>query len=162
MESSAPTSPVKKTQQGNALKSFPPNAPGQQIGPGTGHHENDPSEVAVESKEKGDDIGSYKNHKAVSSNVSHKVGKAKSYPATVDAAANNYHEGFDSDYREPSISKNDKAVNSNKSMHVKNVKGGAVNGNYNSKTVNYGHEKVSGGYTVHADLDVITIVCAVY
>ena len=179
-----PPPPVKKTQTqhrdhqpqvkvNNVFKSPSSDVPGPRTREGSSSHRTrDSSEgaAAVESKEKGDDVGSNRNHKTAVSSASYKGGKTKSNQATdiyvSEGAANDKQVGS-SDYRKPVYNnKNEKAAvynnnnnnsnnkNENISKSIYNVRTdkGVVDAKINkatgsnAKAVNNGHEK--GGCSI--------------
>ena len=150
-----PPPPVKKTQTyhqppqvngNNAFKSTASDVPGLRTREGKSHRTTQDSSdaVAVESKEKGDDIGSNRNHKrtTVVYSASYKGGKAKSNQAADasikvstdirDGAANNTEVGSNDYNRKPVYNnKNEKATpvyysnntsnNNNNSSNIKST-----------------------------------------
>jgi hypothetical protein len=145
-----PPPPVKKTQTyhqppqangNNAFKITASDVPGLRTREGKSHRTTqDSSDAAVESKEKGDDIGSNRNHKRTVYSASYKGGKAKSNQAADasikvstdirEGAANNTEVGSN-DYRKPVYNnKNDKAT----PVYSNNTSNNNNNNSYNIKS----------------------------
>lgn len=196
-----PPPPVKKTQThhqrplvnvNNAFKSTASEVPGLRTREGNSHRTTqDSSDAAVESKEKGDDIGSNRNHKKTIYSTSYKGGKAKSNQAAdastkvstdiKEGAANNTEVGS-SDYRKPVYNnKNEKATpvysnntnnnnnnNNIKSIHSVKTDKGVVDAKMdkpagsNAKATNNGNGHEKAYATSnYAVLDALAIACVV-
>jgi hypothetical protein len=160
-----PPPPVKKTQthhqppqvNGNkAFKSTASEVPGLRTREGNSHRTTrDSSDAAVESKEKGDDIGSNRNHKRTVPSVSYKGGKAKSNQA-VDAStkvstdiregAANDTEIYSYDYRKPPVYNN---------KNEKSTPAAYSNNNYNNNNNNNSNIKSIHSVNVKTDKGIV-------